>query len=535
MISGAVLVEELAALGVAHVVLCPGSRSAPLAYAAASAAAAGELALWVRVDERSAGFFALGLAKASGVPAAVVTTSGTAAANLGPALLEARHAHVPLIALTADRPATLVGTGANQTADQVVLFPGVAKAVVRVASADGQPAAWRFAARRAYVAAGGYLDRTPGPVHVNVELTPPLVGDPGPLPPRTPFSCHPEPTATCHPERSEGSIPGGEILRCAQDDKGRDAQDDKEPPRTVVVAGDMPVSEGQRWARAAAAAHVPLIAEPSSNARHGAAALCHGVELLDRFAPEIEHVVVVGHPTLHRPVAALLARTDLAITAVTPTADWVDPGWAVTAVVTDLELAPGDPAWLERWQTEDRVIAALRQPTPGEAVAAAVLAALGPDDNLVLGSSQLIRDAAAAPLSPDPPRVYANRGLAGIDGTIATALGVAAATGRPTTALIGDLTALHDLTSLVIPELERDIDLRLVVADDNGGAIFATLEYAAFRPDDLARLFTVPHGIDLAAAASALGADATNVTVDDLSAELARPWSGRRVLVVDLT
>jgi 2-succinyl-5-enolpyruvyl-6-hydroxy-3-cyclohexene-1-carboxylate synthase len=168
-----------------------------------------------------------------------------------------------------------------------------------------------------------------------------------------------------------------------------------------------------------------------------------------------------------------------------------------------------------------------------------VLASLGPADNLILGASRPIRDADVAPIHPDPPAVYANRGLAGIDGTIATALGVAAATDRPTTALIGDLTALHDLTSLVLPTHEAPVGLRLVIADDNGGSIFGTLEYGraeGSQAEALDRFFTAPHGIDLAAAATALGAtQAVRVaTLTQLKAALSTPWHGRHVIVARL-
>jgi 2-succinyl-5-enolpyruvyl-6-hydroxy-3-cyclohexene-1-carboxylate synthase len=531
----ATLVDELNLLGVTDLVLCPGSRSAPLAYAAADAAAAGRLRLWVRVDERSAGFFALGLAKASGRAAAVVTTSGTAVANLAPALLEARHSGVPLLAVTADRPATLVGTGANQTADQVTLLPGAAKLVVRVASADGSEAAWRYAARRAVVTAEGRLDRTPGPVHVNVELTPPLTGHPGPgTEPADPVAAGlarpPAPAFTCDPLPA----PPPAVLAPG--------------PRTVIVAGDLPPAAGRRWAERAAAAHVPLLAEPSSNARRGPAAVADYLAALPCLAPRIERVVVVGHPTLSRPITALLSRSDVEIIAVAPTGTWPDPGWAVSRVVPDADLLTSDPGWLREWQElaapvippssvilSEAKDLSVTEAASGPHIAALVLAALGPHDNLVLGSSAQIRHAERAPIHPDPPDVYANRGLAGIDGTLATALGLAAATGRPTTALVGDLTALHDLTSLVIPARERDIDLRVVIANDKGGAIFSTLEYAAYRPADLERLFTVPHAIDLAAAARTLGATAVTVTsAQDLAAALRTPWTGRHIIVASL-
>ncbi|MDR1213956.1 MAG: 2-succinyl-5-enolpyruvyl-6-hydroxy-3-cyclohexene-1-carboxylic-acid synthase [Propionibacteriaceae bacterium] len=522
MLAGAVVIDELVALGVSEIVLCPGSRSAPLAYAAWAGDQAGRLRLWVRTDERAAAYFALGLAKASGRAVAVVTTSGTAVANLAPALLEARHAGLPLLACTADRPASLVGTGANQTTDQLALLAPVALSTIRIASTEAVPAAWRQAVRRAVVTAEGRLSRQPGPVHVNVELTPPLVGDPGPLPLGGPFRLDPP--------------PGPRPVRL---DPG---------PRTVVVAGDLPPQTGRDWAARAAQAGLPLLAEPSSNARTGPAAIRFARLLVPELGRSIERVVLVGRPTLSRALLGLLARADLEIIAVAPGATWVDPGWAVSRVVPDLTLAVGDPAWLAAWQRADRRLGESADPlirdSPelnGPSLAAIVNASLSAEENLVLGPSQPIRDADLAPISDQPPLVYANRGQAGIDGVIATALGLAAASGRPTTALLGDLTFLHDLTALVVPELERRLDLRLVVADDNGGSIFNGLEYGAgparLGPwaDAFERCFAVPSGQDLARIGSALGCQVESVdSPQSLRQALDRPSAGLRLIVASL-
>ncbi|MDR1386259.1 MAG: 2-succinyl-5-enolpyruvyl-6-hydroxy-3-cyclohexene-1-carboxylic-acid synthase [Propionibacteriaceae bacterium] len=522
MLAGAVVIDELIALGVSEVVLCPGSRSAPLAYAAWAGDQAGRLRLWVRAEERSAAYFALGLAKASGRAVAVVTTSGTAVANLAPALLEARHAGLPLVACTADRPASLVGTGANQTTDQLSLLAPLVLSTIRVVSTEAAPAAWRQAVRRAVVTAEGRLSRQPGPVHVNVELTPPLVGDPGPLPLGGPFRLDPAPPP-----------------RPVRLDSG---------PRTVVVAGDLPPRVGRDWAGRAERAGLPLLAEPSSNARSGTAAIRFARLLTPELGRAIERVVLVGRPTLSRPILGLLARADLEIVAVAPGASWVDPGWAVSQVVPDLSLAVGDPAWLAAWRRADRRLAEAADPLVwdgpelnGPTLAAIVADGLTDQDNLVLGSSQPIRDADLAPISDLPPQVWANRGQAGIDGVIATAFGLAAASGRATTALMGDLTFLHDLPALITPTLERRLDLRLVVADDDGGSIFAGLEYGAgparlgHWADAFERCFAVPVGQDLARLGAALGCRVERV--DDPSAlrqALAAPSSGRHLIVASL-
>jgi 2-succinyl-5-enolpyruvyl-6-hydroxy-3-cyclohexene-1-carboxylate synthase len=484
---GAVVLDELAALGLTDVVVCPGSRSAPLAYAALALEQAGRIRLHTRIDERSACFLALGIAKASGVPVAIITTSGTAAANLAPALLEARHSYVPVIALTADRPSTLVGTGANQTTDQVGLLGSVPRLVARLSSADDNTDAWRAAIRRAFTASTGRLTRLAGPVQVNIELTPPLSGDLGEIPTGVSFSV--EPPANPRPTRI---------------DPGR---------RAVIVAGDMPPHAGRLVAQEAERAHVPLLAEPSSNARRGEAAVSTYRYLLPGLAHMVERVIVVGHPTLSRPVASLLARKDIEIIVVGDHGEWVDPGWVVSRVVSSVSLSPGDPTWLALWKQADRDLRTRADQTiaPWESVAWAVWASLGEQDPLVVGASSAIRDLDIAPISANPPVVYANRGLAGIDGTISTTLGVGIATRRRVTALLGDLTALHDVGGLAIPVLEERPDATLIVMDDQGGSIFSTLEYGRASEGDqeasdgFERVFAVRMGVDCAGVAEAMG------------------------------
>jgi len=493
-LAGAIILDELAALGITDVVCCPGSRSAPLAYAAAHLEAENRIRLHIRLDERSAGFFALGIAKATRRAVPIITTSGTAVANLAPALAESRHAHVPLIALTADRPSNLVGTGANQTTDQLGIFGTMPLQVARIQSSDQSPQAWRAAVRRAVITAEGRISLRPGPVQINVELAEPLMGAPTLLPARTPFHVNPARTA----ERVTIDPGAG----------------------TVIVAGDMPPDQGRWWAAEASQAHIPLLAEPSSNARSGSAAICGYRHLLPGFSASIQRVIVTGHPTLSRPVTALLSRRDIEIIAVDASGEWPDPGWAVSRVVPAVTLGAGDTSWMNSWTTADRIFQARMDATShwsGETIAATVMAALSSTDTLVLGSSNPIRDADLAPISSHPPQVYANRGLAGIDGTIATALGIATGLGQRVTALVGDLTALHDISALARPHLETTIDLTIVVADDHGGSLFATLEYGAPRSQigDLAdffeRLFGVPMDVDLAQVSRGFGATVTPV------------------------
>jgi 2-succinyl-5-enolpyruvyl-6-hydroxy-3-cyclohexene-1-carboxylate synthase len=280
--------------------------------------------------------------------------------------------------------------------------------------------------------------------------------------------------------------------------------------------------------------------EPSSNARFGPAAISLYRHLVSGFAPAIERVFVYGHPTLSRPITALLSDPVREIVAVTLKPEWNDPGWAVSQVIPAAEMEPGDPAWLESWKRADAALRPLADELAGIALtgprlATSLLGSLTKTDRLVLGPSSPIRDADIAPIGSTSPCVYSNRGLAGIDGVIATALGVATAPTSAdgcsrTTALVGDLTALHDLTALAIPRLERRPTLRLIIADDHGGSIFSTLEYGAGRDiigdfaDDFGRLFTVPVDVDFPAAARAFGATARTVTtVEEFETALSEP------------
>ncbi len=509
---GRVLVAQLVAQGVREFVLCPGSRSAPLALALHEADAAGELRLHVRIDERSAGFLALGLGKASGVPAAVVVTSGTAVGNLLPAVMEASHAGVPLVVVSADRPAALVGFGTNQTTEQVGIFGGFVRYSARVTSA-AEAGVWAAQAAKAAVLAAS------GSVHLNVELDVPLCPEPGDSPPvwtAIPLVVGAAAAAVPVP------LAGG--------------------PRTVIVAGDASPSIGRAASDLARDARLPLIAEPSSNARLGAHLACGRLVLGTALAHEVERVLVFGHPTLSRPVLKLLSRTDVEVIAVGAGAGagaWADPGHRVRSIVDSVTCAPSDEAWLGRWQDADAAASARVGSVIGAAgltgwsLAAAVWS-VAAGEPLVLGSSQLIRD---ADLAPGPsPVVYANRGLAGIDGTVSTAVGVALACGRPTTLLCGDLTFVHDTNGLAIGPGEPRPDLRIVVGDDSGGAIFATLEYGQERfAGAFERVFGTDPGVDLAGLAASHGVPVMTVgTPDELEIALRRPVVGIDVVIVRL-
>ena len=488
---GAVVAHTLAQMGVAGVVSGAGSRNAPLSMAFHRLDADGALSLHVAIDERSAAFRALGLAKATGQLAVVAVTSGSAVANLHPAVLEARHAGVPMLVLTADRPMELVGSGASQTADQVGIFGPSVLGTVRLSSQSGGPAAWSAAVQRAAHLALGTRTREPGPVQLNLEFTPPLVGQ--------------APTPDVHVTQVAASR-GGDVVELVG------------TKRTVVVAGEAGPAVGTEVRALAEHAGVPLLAEPASNARAGRCAIANYRRLLNQeLAHDIERAIVFGHPTLSRPQLALLARGDVEVVVVPPRASWPDTGHRASIVADRVTLGQQDPAWLERWREADAAIEG-NAAWNGRAVADAVLAATGPEENLVFGASNLIRDADLAPIQATPPITWASRGQAGIDGTIATAAGIALGSGRSTTVLLGDLTAQHDVGSLVRPKSEPRARLRIVIGDDNGGSLFHKLEQG--QPDyadAFERVFGTPQDVDLAAVARAFG---WNTTVATSRAEL---------------
>ncbi|HEX5332857.1 MAG TPA: 2-succinyl-5-enolpyruvyl-6-hydroxy-3-cyclohexene-1-carboxylic-acid synthase [Cellulomonas sp.] len=555
-----VLVQALAALGVREVVLAPGSRSAPLAYALADAArpdgdrpdGAPSLMLHVRVDERSAGFLALGLAKAADAvgetrPVAVVTTSGTAVANLHPAVLEASHAGLPLLILTADRPHELRGTGANQTTDQVGLFGSAVRFAADVPAPTGRTGEGRdlrHLLARAVAAALGSRTGAPGPVHLDLAFREPLAPSGATWPaPSTAGLVEVRRRAVTRDDGESHTAPG------ASDDTG-----------TVVVAGDgagpdaRAIAEANGW---------PLLAEPSSGALGGPCAVGAYRLLLTRpeLGGRVRRVLVLGRPTLSRPVTTLLAREDVEVVVIAPRgADWPDATRSAVQVLAEVPARllgpsagerPLSGAWLDAWVAagsaalaavdgvlDPEVLAAPSRAgtrVTGPLLARAVARATSGDDVLVVGSSNPVRDLDLVGAWDAPPLVLANRGLAGIDGTLSTAIGVALALpARRVRALVGDLTFLHDVGGLLRGSLEATADLQIVVANDDGGSIFATLEHGApERADVFERVFGTPHGADLSALCAAYGVRHTRVgDVDGLAPALAAPGPGVSVVEV---
>jgi 2-succinyl-5-enolpyruvyl-6-hydroxy-3-cyclohexene-1-carboxylate synthase len=512
-----VVVDELIRGGVRDVVLCPGSRNAPLAFALQDADRAGRIRLHVRIDERTAGYLAIGLAIAAGAPVCVAMTSGTAVANLGPAVVEANYARVPLIVLSANRPYELLGTGANQTMEQLGYFGTQVRAAISLGLAEDAPermdafnATWRSATCRVLSAATGARTANAGPVQFDIPLREPLVPDPDPG--RT-------------PDGRPGGKPWTYSPRVSFDqpldiDLSRD---------TVVISGH---GAGQHPELAALPTVAEPTAPPAANPLHPLA--------LPLLRPQ--QVIMLGRPTLHRPVSALLADPSVPVYALTTGPRWPDVSGNSQATGTRaVTTGEPNPAWLRRCAELNRhAVTAVRGQlkahplTTGLHVAAAVADALRPGDQLVLGASNPVRDAALVGLNPHGIKVRSNRGVAGIDGTVSTAIGAALAHDGRTVALIGDLTFVHDSSGLLIGPTEPvPADLTIVVSNDNGGGIFELLEQGDPRFSDVSsRVFGTPHDVDVGALCRAYHVDSRQIEVDELGPALEETGAGMRVLEV---
>ncbi|MCV7230369.1 2-succinyl-5-enolpyruvyl-6-hydroxy-3-cyclohexene-1-carboxylic-acid synthase [Mycolicibacterium komossense] len=519
-----IVVDELIRGGVHDVVLCPGSRNAPLAFALADADRAGRVRLHVRIDERTAGYLAIGLSTGDDMrPVCIAMTSGTAVANLGPAVVEANYARVPLIVLSANRPYELLGTGANQTMEQLGFFGTQVRETISLGLAEGSPermdalaAQWRSATCRVLVAATGARTANAGPVQFDIPLREPLVPDrdqnhDNSLPPGRPNE---RPWTFTPPVTFDQPV------------------DIDLTPDTVVVAGH---GAGVHPNLAA----LPTVAEPTAPV---AANPLHPLAL-PLLHPQ--QVIMVGRPTLHRPVSALLADPSVPVLALTTGPRWPDVSGNSQATGTRaVTTGTPDAAWLHRCAEVNR--AALRAVhtqldahplTTGLHVAAAVAGALRDGDQLVLGASNPVRDIALVGLTPPGVKVRSNRGVAGIDGTVSTIIGAALAherSGGRTVALIGDMTFVHDSSGLLIGPTEPiPQQLTIVVSNDNGGGIFELLEQGDPRFSDVsARVFGTPHDVDVGALCRAYHVESRQIEAADLVAALDEPFTGMRVLEV---
>ena len=598
------VVASLVEAGVKRVVISPGSRNAPLTYALADAAQAGYLQLRVVVDERSAAFVALGASRSDWLheglarPAVAVMTSGSAVANAHPAVVEADAAGVPLIILSADRPHALVNTGASQTTVQTGIFGAATRYQADLGDTNASDAVANQV-RRAVAAASGRLSLDPGPVHLNVRLAPPLA-------PAAPWQVpHLEPKTHWLRARKplEEQLNGVTVSQVG-------CRLGLDPARRgVIVVGDNDDAELAHFA--ASLAHAwgwPLLAEPTSLVRTNANAVAAYSALLAggdgsasgdgaQLSQEIEQLLVVGQPTLTRPIGALLAREDIYQVVLTNRARWSDVS-GQAAYVTTLEQALSSlntpdvsagaeagadadagedasasadagagadvgknapsPLWLQRWLQAGQQQLNATSVTKAAQMALTTWQATSQYEShsqstaihsdglessvtLMAASSMTIRylDArlpAGKQLKKMPGPVVANRGLAGIDGTISTAVGLAWASGQPVRVIIGDLAATHDLTGLVKAVTETEVDLQVIVLDDHGGKIFSGLEYGASELSNyFPRFFTTAQQVDFAQAAAAFGAHVSVIDdVDGLQSLLSKTIEGRSLVHVKL-
>lgn len=537
-----VIIDELVRSGVNDVVLAPGSRSAPLAIEAARAHERGEVRLHVRIDERSAGFLALGLAKRSAAPVPVITTSGTAVANLLPALEEAWFSALPLIVLTADRPAELRQTGANQTIDQVRIFDPVVRWSADVEAPTrgrGQVRYWRSTVSRACAVASHPFQR--GPVHLNIAFREPLVPDADdswiePLEGHDGLAFVDEDGDEVQVIRT-WTVDRRLMLSVQEpiDEILDDLAEGELPQRGLVIVGDIDDLEDAAAAvELAESCGWPLHSEPTGQARAGLVALAHASLLTssDRFrashTPDL--VVTVGKVGLSRGISSLIASARTHIHAEPQrTTEWPDPTRTAICVLGSVPAPPADAEvaesseWLDSWLMADaaakRVIEKSLESaghTTGLHAAHALWETAGPEDLIFVASSRSIRDLeAVAGVRSDPPRVLANRGVNGIDGLVSTAIGAALAHqsegGGKAFAMLGDLALLHDENGLLIGADEPRPDLCLLIVDNDGGGIFGSLEQAdpAFA-DVYERVFGTPTNADIRELLSAHG-----VTVHD--------------------
>lgn len=525
------ILSSLDALGVTHVLYCPGSRSAPFAYSLEAGSFGGDAR--PILDERGAGFAAVGLARTGALPA-IVVTSGTAVAELAPAVLEASHARLPLLVLSADRPGELRGVGASQATDQAGFFGTHVRASIDLEPQEASPSLVGHLVR-AVAAACGAPSGTPGPVQINVAFRDPLT----PLRPASdsgdeavaPFV--PRPTlamgAPAVPARWE------DVVGLA--DAG------------LIVAGEGASPFAREWSEASG---FPLLAEPASGAWSGGGVTAFEQSLVSSpLGREVDAVVVTGRPTLSRPIQALLARPDVRVVVVDAHAPWVDISGNASVVVADLEPAR-EPIRAAQAEWASRVREAARD--AGERIESLLTSGSGrtmldlarsvaasTSGPLVLGASNPVRAFDLAVPTLGGRVVHSNRGQAGIDGTIATAVGIclgsgyageaSAPAGTRVTAVMGDLTACHDASSLALAA-SVGAHLDIIVADDQGGGIFATLEHGrAASAEAYDRWFGLAQSVDYEALAAAYGvAFARADAPRELESLLAHPTNGPRLI-----
>ena len=495
-----VIVRQIVEAGVTDVVISPGSRNAPLSIAFHQASVKGLINLHVRIDERTAAFFALGIAKASGRPVPIICTSGTAAANYHPAVLEASHTNAPLLVLTADRPASMRKTGANQTTEQARIF---GKAVRYFADISGS----------VYPMELPFNSLQSGPVHLNIQFEEPLIGDKSDnwlndLTIAAPKVFDRKAPGTFYTKSTRG------VLAIGHDRGG------------LSVEAVKDFAEKLGW---------PVIAEDpltfESAASHASVFLTSKT-IADDLAPDT--VVVIGRTTLSRSINAFIkmARKQIVIDPRMATVDtdrMADQKFTQLPVV---EVQPADTEYADKWKKYSLRAAKLVSDISTwseQLVAREIAAGVPTGTSLFISSSRPIRDLEGFAVARSGVETFANRGLAGIDGNISTALGIASQR-KETIAVLGDLGFLHDLTGLIHKE---KINLKILVINNDGGGIFSTLSQRGV--DGFEEVFGTPHGLDPAAIAQSMGIPAKTIgSQKELITELSRPVQGVSVVVVNV-
>jgi 2-succinyl-5-enolpyruvyl-6-hydroxy-3-cyclohexene-1-carboxylate synthase len=527
--------DELARCGLRHACTSPGSRCTPIVL---SLVRERRIRCWSHIDERCAAFFAVGAAKESGRPVAVTCTSGTAAANFAPAVIEAHQARVPLIVLTADRPPELREIGAGQTIDQLKLYGDAVKWFLEVGVYDATPERLRWIRTLACRAYWTALAGTPGPVHLNFPLREPLVSD-GPLPDdhtgrdgERPYVIYDRPPPSAP---SGGSHPFGRVLVVA----GRRESDRDAAAQLVQFAAE---------------AGIPLLADPLSGARAGPAAIAH-YDLLLRNpgfaqAHRPEFVLRVGDLPTSKPLRAWLAGLDTAQIAIDPDDAWQDPdsvvGMRVSAPYRTLlegmssaDVICSEPGWLDSWRAADAAAATAIADELGQELSEPLVAArlgglLPADATLFVASSMPIRDVEEFFGVPaHGPWVLSNRGANGIDGTVSSAFGAAAAGAGPVVLLIGDVALAHDIGGL-LAAARLHLSITIVLLNNDGGGIFHFLPVAgevdAFEPH-----VATPHGLDFARVAGLYGCDHELAkTLGDLESALQHALGSQTTTIIEV-
>jgi len=495
-----VIVRQIIEGGIKDVVISPGSRNAPLSIAFYQAEQAGLINLHVKIDERGAAFFALGLTKATGRPVPVICTSGTAVANFHPAVLEASHSNAPLLLLTADRPARLRRTGANQTTEQARIF---GKAVRYFADVSGS----------AYPMELPFNSLQSGPVHLNIQFEEPLIGD------------------------SDTSWLDNVKITAPQvfDRKSPGTFHTKSTRGLLVIGHDRAGLSQESVQKFASELGWPVIAEdPLSfeGATAHASIFLTSTKIRSEVKPDT--AVIIGRTTLSRSVNILIAeaRKTVIIDPRMATVDQDRMGNQKFLALPQIQVPTADPDWVATWkklgERASKVITDL-DTWSEETIARDFAAALPTGVSLFVASSRPIRDLEGFAHPRKGVQVFANRGLAGIDGNISTALGIASRSEK-TFAVLGDLAFLHDVSAL---SHAGNPDLRLFVIDNNGGGIFSTLPQAGV--DGFEKIFGTPHGRDIQAIATSFGVKTSKIsTSTELAKLVAEPVKGFEIIVVQV-